>query len=163
MAAVRERCFGTDSLITINRQISFNRQVTNDMRQNRASIKVRPVDDNADVETAEIPQGLIRHIESNSNADIAYDTADRYAVEGGFGFFRVITDYKRDSFNQEIYIKEIDNPLSVLPDHRFSSDGSTWDYCFIQDEMPRDEFERATNTKRQEQDGKVMASVLMDG
>lgn len=135
--------FGTDSLITINRQISFNRQVTNDMRQNRASIKVRPVDDNADVETAEILQGLIRHIESNSNADIAYDTADRYAVEGGFGFLRVITDYKRDSFNQEIYIKEIDNPLSVLPDHRFSSDGSTWDYCFIQDEMPRDEFEKS--------------------
>jgi len=135
--------FGTDSLITINRQISFNRQVTNDMRQNRASIKVRPVDDNADVETADILQGLIRHIESNSNADVAYDTADRYAVEGGFGFYRVITDYKKDSFDQEIYIREIDNPLSVLPDHQFSSDGSEWGYCFIQDEMPRDEFEKS--------------------
>jgi len=59
--------FGKDSLITINRQISFNRQVTNDMRQNRASIKVRPVDDDADVETAEIFQGLIRHIEAIRN------------------------------------------------------------------------------------------------
>ena len=135
--------FGTDSLITINRQIAFNRQVTNDMRQNRASIKVRPVDDNADVETAEILQGLIRHIESNSNADVAYDTADRYAVEGGFGFTRVLTDYKKDSFNQEIYIREIDNPLSVLPEGKFSSDGSTWDYCFIQDEMPRKDFDKS--------------------
>lgn len=135
--------FGQDSLITINRQISFNRQVTNDMRKNRASIKVRPVDDRADVETADILQGLIRHIEANSNADLAYDTADRYAVEGGFGFYRVITDYKQDSFNQEIYIKEIDNPLSVLPDFNFSTDGSTWEYCFITDEVPRRDFDES--------------------
>lgn len=134
--------FGTDSLITINRQISFNRQVTNDMRQNRSSIKVRPVDDYADEDTAEILQGLIRHIEANSKADLAYDTADRYAVEGGFGFYRIVTDYKKDSFNQEIFIKEIDNPLSVLPDYRFSADGSTWEYCFIHDEVSRKDFER---------------------
>jgi hypothetical protein len=135
--------FGIDSLITINRQISFNRQVTNDMRQNRASIKVRPVDDGADVETAEVLQGLIRHIEANSKADLAYDTADRYSVEGGFGFYRVITDYKKDSFDQEIYIKEIDNPLSVLPDYKFSADGATWDYCFIHDDMPKKDFENS--------------------
>lgn len=135
--------FGKDSLITINRQISFNRQVTNDMRQNRASIKVRPVDDDADIETAEIYQGIIRHIEANSKADIAYDTADRYAVEGGFGFYRIITDYKANSFDQEILIKEVDNPLSILPDYRFSADGSDWEYCFIHDEVPRKEFEKS--------------------
>jgi len=154
--------FGTDSLITINRQISFNRQVTNDMRQNRASIKVRPVDDNADVETAEILQGIIRHIESNSKADIAYDTADRYAVEGGFGFYRVITDYKPNSFDQEIFIKEVDNPLSVLPDYKFSADGNDWEYCFIHDDEPRSNFKDDVDVTGWEGDGLDVGGWVTD-
>ena len=48
--------------LTINRVPQFIRQITNDQRQNRPSIKVSPVDDKADVDTAKIHQGLIRHI-----------------------------------------------------------------------------------------------------
>jgi hypothetical protein len=56
------------------------RQVVNDARQNKPSIKVHPVDDKADVETAEVINGLIRNIEVSSNADVAYDTATECAV-----------------------------------------------------------------------------------
>jgi hypothetical protein len=49
--------------LTINRLPQFSRQIINDIRQNRPSIKVNPVDDQADVETAKIQQGIIRHIE----------------------------------------------------------------------------------------------------
>jgi hypothetical protein len=128
--------------ITVNRMPQFIRQVTNDQRQNRPSIKVRAVDDYADPETADIMQGLIRHIEANSNADLAYDNGTFYAVAGGFGFWRVHTDYVPKQFEQEIYISAIENSLTVYPDaDDMSLDGSKWKYCFIAEEMPRKEFE----------------------
>jgi len=79
--------------LTINKIPQFVKQVTNDQRQNRPAIRVSPVDDKADVETAKIFQGLIRHTEYNSNADVAYDTAFEGAVSSGIGYMRVITDY----------------------------------------------------------------------
>jgi hypothetical protein len=131
-------------VLTVNRIPGFVRQVTNEQRQNRPSIKVRPADSGADVETAEIFSGLIRHIEANSKAELAYDNAFFYAVSGGFGFFRVVTDYCDDgSFDQEILIKPIVNPLTVYFDHQAKSlDGATWRYCFVTEDMPREEFER---------------------
>jgi hypothetical protein len=75
--------------LTINRLPAFIRQVTNDARQNRPMIRVHPVGDGADQETAEILNGLIRNIEYSSNADVAYDTALDHAVSGGFGYFRI--------------------------------------------------------------------------
>lgn len=128
--------------LTINRMPQFIRQVTNDQRQNRPSIKIRPADDKADPETAEMMQGLIRHIEANSNADLAYDNGCYCSVAGGFGFWRIVTDYAPKSFDQEIYIKAIENPLTVFPDANSKAlDGSDWRYCFIVDDVPRVDFE----------------------
>ena len=53
-------------VITINRCPQMVRNVTNDQKLNRPSIKVYPCDDKADVETAKIFQGLIRQIENLS-------------------------------------------------------------------------------------------------
>lgn len=140
----RDRELQQRACLTVNRMPQFVRQVTNDQRQNRPAVKVRPVDDNADVETAEVLSGLVRHIEANSAADIAYDTAFFYAVAGGFGYYRVVTDYCNErTFDQDIFIRPIPNPLTVFPDPDATSpDGSDWEYCFIVDEIPRDEFEK---------------------
>jgi len=139
---MNERNIEGRACLTINRMPQFIRQVTNDQRQNRPSIKIRPVDDNADVETAEMMQGLIRHIEANSNADLAYDNGCYCSVAGGFGFWRIVTDYVPKSFEQDIYIKAIENPLTVFPDANSKAlDGSDWRYCFIVDDVPRDDFE----------------------
>ena len=43
--------------LTINKLPSFIHQITGDQRQNKTSIKIHPVDDHADEETAEIIQG----------------------------------------------------------------------------------------------------------
>jgi hypothetical protein len=75
--------------LTINRMPAFIRQVVNDARQNAPSISVRAVDDAADPATAEVMSDLIRDIEAQSNADIAYDTAVDFAVSCGFGYFRI--------------------------------------------------------------------------
>lgn len=128
--------------LTINKLPQHIKQITNDQRQNRPSIKVHAVDDKADVETAKIFSGLIRHIEYNSNADAAYDTAFEKAVRSGRGFFRVITDYVSPlSFDQEILIKRIKNPFSVFFDP-FSTepDGSDANFAFITEDVSKDDF-----------------------
>ena len=138
----RERDLEGRPCLTINRLPQFIRQVTNEQRQNKPSIKIRPVDDIADPETADMLQGLIRHIEANSNADLAYDNGTYNSVSGGFGFWRIVTDYLPKSFDQEAYIVAIENPLTVFPDADSKAlDGSDWKYCFITDDIPRDDFE----------------------
>lgn len=79
--------------LTVNKMPAYIRQVVNDARQNKPSIKVRPVDSGADPKTAQILTGVIRNIEQTSKADIAYDTAAENAVSGGFGYIKVDLDY----------------------------------------------------------------------
>lgn len=149
--------------LTINRQQSFIRQVVNDSRQNKPQIKVKPVDDNADPETAEVLSGLIRNIEYTSNADVAYDTAIDNSTTCGFGFFRICTEYSgEDEFSQDILIKRITNPLSVVFDsYSESMDGSDWKRCFVIDWMRKDEAKHKYNAKESEL--KSFADELADG
>ena len=103
--------------LTVNRLPAFIRQVTNDARQNKPSIKVHPADSLADVRTAEIYNGLIRKIEVTSRAGIVYDTALDFAVTMGFGYFRINTEYLcGDSFDLDLVLKRIANPFSVYGD-----------------------------------------------
>src|SRR5690554_3792624 len=103
--------------LTIDKLGPVIRQVVNDSRQNKPSIKVHPVDSDGDPETAEVINGLIRNIEYTSNADVAYDTAVECAVGGGFGYIRVGLDYAYDdSFDLDIKIERVPNPLAVYPD-----------------------------------------------
>lgn len=130
--------------LTINRMPAFIRQVTNDARQNKPSIKTHPVDDDASEETSEILNGLIRNIEYTSNADVAYDTALDHAVSGGFGYFRISTDYAcDDAFDQDIKIERVVNPLNVYGDPYSScADSSDWNVAFITELMKEDDFKR---------------------
>jgi len=136
--------------LTVNRMPSFIRQVVNDARQNKPSIKVHPADDHADPETAEVINGIIRNIEQVSKADLAYDTAIDCAATGGFGYFRINLDYADDdSFDMDIRIDRILNPITVYPDaNSLSADSSDWNYCFVTEMMPEDEFkERFPNAE----------------
>ena len=129
--------------LTINRLPQFVNQITNDQRQNRPSIKVNPVDSEATVETAKVIQGLVRHIEYNSNADVAYDTAFESCVQKGLGYFRVITDYvDSESFDQEIFIKRVRDAGTVYLDPYYQEpDGSDADWGFVFADMSKDEFD----------------------
>jgi len=129
--------------LTINRVLSFGRQIINDSRQNKPAIKVRAADDQADPETAKIYSGIIRNIEQQSNADICYDTALECAVYGGFGFFRIDTDYAHDdTFDLDLVFKRIQNPLTVYPDPASAAaDASDWRYCFVTELVPVEELE----------------------
>ncbi|PPC95231.1 MAG: hypothetical protein CTY33_00300 [Methylotenera sp.] len=141
---VKDRELNKRPCLTINKVKIHNRQITNEARQNKPSVRVYPVDNGADKETAKFFNGVIRHIESNSDAETAYDMANDFAVDAGIGYWRVITDYASDdSFDQEIYIEPIKNPLNVLLDSRIQKpDGSDAKRGFIFKDMPKEEFER---------------------
>jgi hypothetical protein len=132
-------------MLTVNRLPSFIRQVSNDARQNKPQIKVMPQDSSGDPNTAEVLNGLIKNIENISKADLAYDTAIDCAASGGMGYFRVDVDYSdADTFDMDIRINRILNPLTVYPDaNSTAADSADWNYCFITEMMPLDEFEVA--------------------
>lgn len=136
--------------LTVDKLNQYIRQIVNDGRQNRAAIKVRPVDSGADVATANVFAGIIKHIEERSSADAAYDTALDSAATGGAGYFRVLTEYANDdTFDQEIRIKRIRNPMSVMIDPASEeADASDMKFCFIVEQMDKDDFEKKyTNHK----------------
>ncbi len=127
--------------LVVDKLGQYVKQIVNDGRQNRPAVKVRPVDD-SDEEVAEAFQGIIRSICDRSNADEAFDTALDHAVSGGFGFFRVLTEYAHPgTFNQDIVVRRVRNPMAVLLDPNFqSADGSDARYGFFVDEMTKEQF-----------------------
>ena len=131
-------------MLVINRLLQYRDRVVNEIRQNTPSIRIRPVNDEADQETAEVLQGLIRHIQDNSNAGMAYDTAVESQVDMGIGYVRIRNDWADDSsFDQEIYIDRIPDPFKVYMDpHSKSPDGSDAEWCILAEEISKDEFER---------------------
>lgn len=131
-------------MLVVNRLLQFRDRVVNEIRQNTPSIRIRPVNDGADEETSEVLMGIIRHIQDNSNASIAYDTAVEWQVDTGLGFFRVRNDWADDkSFDQEIFIDRIVDPMKVYMDpHAKQPDGSDAEWCIIAEEIPKDEFKR---------------------
>jgi hypothetical protein len=131
-------------VITVNKVDNYCRQVSNQQRQQRPRIKVHATNTHDDMVDAQTIQGIIRHIEVNSNADHAYDNAFEYAVRMGWGYMRVRTDYiSEDSFDQEIYIDAVDNPFTVYFDpNSVLPDGSDADRCLITTMMRKDEFRK---------------------
>lgn len=130
--------------LTINKLDGYCRQVSNNQRQQRPRIKVHPVNGYADKKIADVIQGMIRHIETNSNADTAYDTAFDYAVKIGWGYFRIDSDYCReDSFDQELYINAIENPFQVYFDpNSVEPDGSDAKKCLITKLLSKEQFRK---------------------
>ncbi|KFC61950.1 portal protein [Massilia sp. LC238] len=134
---------GARPALTINKTKQHNRQITNEARQNKPAVRVFPVDGGADKKTAQILNGIIRHIEANSDADSAYETATEHQVDAGVGYWRVVTDYASDdSFDQEIFIRRIKNPLNVVLGDHNEADASDAREGWIFNDVPRDEFLR---------------------
>lgn len=129
--------------LTINKLPQHIHQITNDQRQNRTSGKVIPANDSASQDVVEIYEGMIRHIEYVSSADIAYDTAGESQVTIGEGYYRIITEYEdEDSFNQVIKIKRIRNAFSVYLDPMMQDPyGEDADWGFIPEDMKKTEYE----------------------
>jgi len=130
--------------LTINKLPQHVRQVTNEQRQNRPSGKVIPADDNADVQVAEVMNGVVRHIEYMSDADVAYDTACDNQVTYGEGYIRLLTEYCNDeTFDQDIRIGRVRNSFSVYMDPTIQDPcGADAQWCFVTEDILKTEYER---------------------
>lgn len=133
--------------LTINRVRQHNLDILNDARQSRVAIQVRPLRGGASYASAMVLGGVIRHIEYISNAESAYQAALKFAVQGGIGYIRLVTDYVGDdSFDQEIYIRgyfRADDVMMILLDPDIKEfDGSDGKFGFVFTDMPREEFDR---------------------
>lgn len=153
-AIAEERRLAGRPCLTVNKLQAVIRQVVNDARQNRPATKVHPCDSNADPDTAEVLSGLIRNIEASSDADVAYDTAVDAAISGGFGYWRINTDYSLNAvseeglkqagasaFEQDIFIRRIANPFCVFGDpYSQAADSSDWMQAHVIDTMTTEQF-----------------------
>jgi hypothetical protein len=130
--------------LTVDQLGQFVNQVSNDIRMNTPSINVSPKGSGADVETAEIFKGLIRDIELQTNADIAYDTAASFAIESSIGFFRIDHGYSdAEGWEQELKFQRVVNPhLLFLDANSIMPDGSDAMCGFALELVSEDEWEK---------------------
>src|SRR5450631_1743836 len=130
--------------LTINKTGQYVKLITNNARQNKPSINIKPMGQEASYEAAQIYEGLMRHIEYISSAQSIYDEATESQVEGGIGYWRVIQKYTDDdSFDQELLIAPVRDALSIILDRNIKQkDGSDARHGFVFDDLPRKEFER---------------------
>lgn len=133
--------------LNLNSLPQYVRQVTGQIRGLNPSIKVVAGDSAATKEGAEVVEGLIRHIESKSNAVSIYEASGESAAMGGFGAFRVMTEYADDvSFNQEIRIGRIHNSFAVYFDPEAKEPTrSDAEWCMITEKMQVEDFKEAYN------------------
>lgn len=147
-AVRRNRDIDERPCLTINKVHQHNLQIINGAKQNKPSIKIRPTGGDASADSANIYEGIVRRIEYQSNATAAYDTATQTQVDGGIGYWRVVTAYASEdvspeAFDQEIYIRRIKDPLNVYIDPDINEvDGSDARFGFLFDNMPTEEFNK---------------------
>jgi hypothetical protein len=142
--AVQGQTINARPCLTINKLPQHVHQVTNEQRMNRPGIKVIPADDKADVDMADVFNGVIRHIEYISDADVAYDTACENQVSYGEGYIRLLTEYcDEDTFDQDIKIGRIRNSFSVYMDPMIQDPtGADARWCFVTEDLTKAEYER---------------------
>jgi type II secretory pathway pseudopilin PulG len=114
----RTRDLSDKPCLTLNVVRQHNLKIINDMRKSKESVRILGMGNGATQESANIMKQIIRHIEYTSKAQRnAYTPAREFQVKGGIGWWRIVTDYEsNDSFDQEIYIEGVPDPLSVYMD-----------------------------------------------
>jgi hypothetical protein len=142
--AVQGQTINARPCLTINKLPQHVRQVTNDQRQNRPTGKVIPADDKADIDVAEVFNGMVRHIEYISDADVAYDTACENQVSYGEGYIRLLTEYcDENTFDQDIKIGRIRNSFSVYMDPTIQDPcGADAKWCFVTEDIAKADYQR---------------------
>lgn len=158
---------GSRPSLTVNETREHNLHIINEAKQNKASVKYRPTGGGASAESAEVYEGIYRHIANISNAQQAQGLAIEFQVDAGLGFTLIEADYVTpdpksgpEAFNQEIKIKGVMNPMSVMLDCDCEEpDGTGARYGFVFSDRPKDE----TIEEHPELKGKLAYANAVDG
>lgn len=140
--------------LTLNKMGQFISRLVGDQRQNVQQINcissgnfdatLQNKDATKEYKQSQVLEGIIRNIEIISNAPYQYKTAFQHAVEGGFGWLRVLTDYAdKDSFDLDLKIQAIRHRYTVVIDpEAIEPDASDMNYAFITERMSAKEFNK---------------------
>lgn len=114
----------------------------NHIRANRPQAKIRASEE-GDKDLAEVRQGLFQNDWNNSDGDSVTDYAATHQVVGGYGAWRIDTEYDDESVSeQNIKIRTFINPLCLLADRaardEMKRDARHW---FVFSKMPNEAFE----------------------
>ena len=127
---------------TLNRLPAIVKQVLNEVAANPPAIEIEPEGDGSEDDQAEAVQGLARHVETHSDAELAYGNAFMYMVVGGFASWRITHDYLPQSFDQDCFIEPIWNPFSVYWDPGSKKpDKSDARYCVVTSDLSVEEHQ----------------------
>lgn len=131
--------------LTMNMVRQHNLQIVNEAKQNKSTVQFKAMGGKASKGGADLFNSMFRRVEYASNAQAAYETAQEYQVAGGWGWWRVVTEYESNStFNQDMRIKRVWDPLSVMTDmDAQEKDKSDARYAFVFDLVPDEELEEA--------------------
>jgi len=134
---------GDRPTLTVNETRQHNLHIINEAKQNKASVRYRPVGDGASPESAEAMEGIYRHIQNLSNGQMAQGQAISFQVQAGLGYTIIRSKFiDQKSFDQDIWIDGCPNPLAVALDpDSVQPDGSDARFGFIFADRPRDEME----------------------
>jgi hypothetical protein len=131
-------------VLAMNELLMSFKVIVNRQQTNKIAIKTAPSNDEANVETAEFLEDATRAVENKSKGYVSYEWAFKYAVAGGIGWYRVLTDYENNkTFDQEPKIERILNAFSVFPDRH--SSGHVFqdsEYFFITGRMDKEEHDK---------------------
>lgn len=127
--------------LTINRAPAFLRQYTGEERQHRPAMMVSPVGGGADVEVAKIHQGVLRHVEVVSVAEVTYDNSYDMMMRIGWCPWRIKTDYTSEmSFDQEPRIEAIENPFAAYLSPVRAPDGTDPLWAHVVRDYQKDDY-----------------------
>ncbi len=103
--------------------------------------KIHWAGNGATQQSANVFRDIHRHVEWQSMAQDVYTLARDWQVKAGRGWWRWGTEYEAGTFDQELYILPVLDPLSVLfdPDAKQKS-GLDATKCLIFDDVPKDDF-----------------------
>ena len=95
---------------TIDLMSPIRDQICGEMGRSRFDISVLPKSHDANKKTADTYNGMIRHIEQVSQADMVYYNAGKKMVECGISGWRIDLGYANDyNFDQDLTVKFIPN------------------------------------------------------
>lgn len=128
--------------LSLDELSQYVNQIVNEVRANPRAVQFAPTGPGTSEQVADFYADKMREIEYRSHAQLAYTASFESAVQGGYGFVRVTSEYMPDSVDrQELVIKPVMDPNTILPNWGFQRpDLSDMTRCFVLEKRGLAEF-----------------------
>jgi hypothetical protein len=136
--------------LTFSKLHIYIQSLANEARMNKPQPKVNPIGGGATTDVANVLNGIIRHVQYRSHADVAWDTALDYSAGGSFGFVRMLTERAiAKSMDQDVRISAVLDPFSIYGVLMPACRGTKCTHAFVVRSIPREEYKRKYGTKQE--------------